>query len=160
MLKHLPKNPAVRNAFYAASWSEYVMLELIDIPINWKKKMEKKKEKGKRKRKGKKILVKTASWSCIHLYMSFDNPLLPFCFSYSNVQVHLGTFLCYLCKCARRLAAKQTSEDTGKGCQAQSLFQQSIYYLMEEDPGRQYVQWNNQMFAVFLEWGRGVKIFP
>lgn len=61
MLKHLPKNPAVRNAFYAASWSEYVMLELIDIPINWKKKMEKKKEKGKRKRKGKKILVKTAS---------------------------------------------------------------------------------------------------
>lgn len=61
MLKHLPKNLAVRNAFYAASWSEYVMLELIDIPINWKKKMEKKKEKGKRKRKGKKVLVKTAS---------------------------------------------------------------------------------------------------
>lgn len=61
MLKHLPKNLAVRNAFYAASWSEYVMLELIDIPINWKKKWKKKKEKGKRKRKGKKILVKTAS---------------------------------------------------------------------------------------------------
>lgn len=54
MLKHLPKNLAVRNAFYAASWSEYVMLELIDIPINWGKKMEKKKRKRKKEKERKK----------------------------------------------------------------------------------------------------------
>lgn len=56
MLKHLPKNLAVRNAFYAASWSEYVMLELIDIPINWGKKWKKKKKKEKGKGKEKKFL--------------------------------------------------------------------------------------------------------